>query len=141
MAGDGKVSNSLLNITTPKGRVYQYKDKAGEVKVQIEWNKGFGDDWTDHLNTVQAQFDMEVLRLTDPYVPMQTGMLRRSAQLASNIGSGELVWNTPYAAEQYYHTSKSRGYSPTAGAYWGDRMKADNLTHLANFARKAVGNK
>ena len=74
MAGDGKVSNSLLNITTPKGSVYQYKDKAGEVKVQIEWNKGFGDDWTDHLNTVQAQFDMEVLRLTDPYVPMQTGM-------------------------------------------------------------------
>lgn len=141
MAGDGKVSNKLLTIKTPRGTVYQQKSQSGKLKVKIEWDPDFGPDWTKHLNSAQAKFDMEVLRLTDKYVPMKTGMLRRSAQISSDIGSGELIWSTPYANHQYYDTSRSRSYSSTAGAYWGDRMKADNLTHLANFARKAVGDK
>lgn len=141
MVGDGKMSNKLLKITTPKGIVFQTKTKAGKTTCKIEWNPNFGSGWTDHLNTVQAKFDMEVLRLTDKYVPMQTGMLRRSAQVSSNIGGGELVWSTPYAAQQYYNTASTRSYSATAGSHWGERMKADNIKHLANFARKAVKNK
>lgn len=135
------MSNPLLRITTPRGTAFQYRDKNSEVKVKVEWAPSFGGDWTSHLSAVQAKFDTETLRITDKYVPMQTGMLRRSAQLASDIGSGELVWNTPYAARQYYCTARNRSYSATAGAYWGERMKADNLNYLADFARKAVGKK
>ncbi len=132
------MANSLLTIKTPKGSVYQSKTSNGKTVVKVEWNPGFGPEWTKNLNTVQAMFDEEVLRKTDPYVPMDTGLLKRSAQLASNIGDGELEWNTPYASYQYYKTSRSRTYSPLAGAYWGERMKADNLSYLKNFAKKAV---
>ena len=132
------MSNRLLQIKTPRGTVYQQKTKNGKIKVVLQWDKSFGPEWTERFSTVQARFDTEVLRLTDKYVPMQTGLLRRSAQMASDIGGGELVWATPYAGQQYYHTRQTRPYSPTAGAYWGQRMKADNLGHLAGFARKAV---
>lgn len=130
--------NGLLKVTTPKGSVMQQKTKSGKVKISVEWDPSFGPDWTEKLNSVQAMFDQEVLRVTEPYVPMDTGLLRRSATLASNIGAGELVYATPYASAQYYDTANSRPYSSKAGGHWGDRMKADNLSHLASFARKAV---
>lgn len=132
------MENKLLTIKTPKGDLYQQQGKSGKISIQIRWSPGFGPEWTKALNTVQAMFDMEVLRTTDPYVPIDTGMLRRSAQLASDIGGGELVWATPYAAAQYYGTADYRPYSSLAGAHWGDRSKADNLTHYATFVKGAV---
>lgn len=132
--------NGLLTVHTPRGNTYQSKTKSGKVRIEMDWRDGFGPDWTNGLNKAQAMFDQEVLRVTEPYVPMDTGLLRRSAVMASEIGSGEIVYATPYAAAQYYKTSNSRTYSSKAGAHWGDRMKADKLTHLANFARKAVKN-
>lgn len=132
------MSNKLLKIDTPRGTVYQKKTKSGKVRVEMDWRDGFGPDWTNGLNKAQAMFDQEVLRVIEPYVPRDTFMLRRSAVMASNIGGGEIVHATPYAAAQYYNTSDSRTYSSKAGSHWGERMKADNLTHLANFARGAV---
>ena len=82
------MENKLLTIKTPKGDIYQQQDKSGKISIQIRWNPGFGPEWTKALNTVQAMFDTEVLRTTDPYVPIDTGMLRRSAQLTSDIGGG-----------------------------------------------------
>ena len=73
------MANSLLTIKTPKGSVYQSKTSNGKTVVKVEWNPGFGPEWTKNLNTVQAMFDEEVLRKTDPYVPMDTGLLKRSA--------------------------------------------------------------
>ncbi len=130
--------NKLLTVKTPKGDLYQQQGKTGKISIQIRWNPGFGPEWTKALHTVQSMFDTEVLRTTTPYVPMDTEMLRLSAQLASDIGGGELVWATPYAAAQYYDTSDSRPYSSLAGAHWGERSKADNLSHYASFAKGAV---
>lgn len=130
--------NGLLTVHTPRGNTYQSKTKSGKVRIEMDWRDGFGPDWTNGLNKAQAMFDQEVIRVTEPYVPMDTGLLRRSAVMASNIGGGEIVYATPYAAAQYYNTSNSRTYSSKAGGHWGERMKADNLTHLANFARGMV---
>ena len=132
------MENKLLSIQTPKGIVYQQKKENGEILVQIKWDKEFGSGWTKKLNTVQSMFDTEVLRTTEPYVPYDTHLMAHSALLASNIGAGELSWSTPYVIEQYYNTSDSRPYSSLAGAHWGDRSKADNLTHYATFAKGAV---
>ncbi len=134
------MANPLLTVHTPRGAVSQIQGENG-IELKIEWNPGFGPDWTKHLQTVQARFDNEVLRITTPYVPMDTGLLYKSAELASNIGDGELIWSTPYAAAQYYGTGDSRPYSSLSGGHWGDRMKADNLSHLARFARKMVSEK
>ena len=108
------------------------------IKLQVEWSPGFGPDWTSHLQEAQSKFDAEVLRVTQPYVPYDTHMLQNTAIMGSDIGGGELDWITPYAGWQYYNTSDTRPYDSLAGAHWGDRMKADNLPHLEDFARKAV---
>ena len=133
------MANKLLTITTPRGCVHKIQTKSGKVSVRMEWAEGFGPDWTKHLQGVQAMFDTEVMRLTDPYVPMDTGMLKNTAKMASEIGTGELVYATPYASAQYYRPGRA-GSSTGAlrGPYWGERMKADHLEHLAAFVRKAV---
>lgn len=121
-------------IKTPRGTILE--NKGG--RIELEWNKSFAPEWTSTFQKAQAMFDEEVLRITEPYVPYDTHILARSALIASDIGGGELVWATPYATVQYYHTADTRDYSLLAGAHWGDRMKADHLVHLATFARKAV---
>lgn len=137
-----RYKNDKIIVDTPRGqileRVYTKGKNKGRVYLRMEWKEGFGPDWTKHLQGVQAMFDQEVLRVTEPYVPMNTGLLRRSAQMASNIGGGELDWSTPYAAVQYYGTSDSRSYSPLAGGHWGERMKADRLPQLEKFVKGAA---
>lgn len=132
------MANDLLKITTPRGAVKQVRNSTGEVSCKIEWAPGFGRDWAQRLTGAQAMFDQEVLRRTDPYVPLDTGMLKNTALLASDIGGGELVWSTPYAAAQYYNTASSRPYDALRGGHWAERMKADHLPQLQDFARKAV---
>lgn len=137
-----KYKNDLLVIETPRGQIVQREytkgKNKGKVYLRLEWNPGFDENWSNALQSAQARFDEEIIRVTEPYVPMDTGMLRRSAMLASDIGSGEIVYATPYAAAQYYKTANTRSYSPKAGGHWGDRMKADNLPYLENFARGMV---
>lgn len=128
-----------LVIKTPKGTVTTVGGKNG-MKAVIEWNPGFGPKTTNAFQGAQAMFDSEVLRLCDKYTPKDTGMLITSAQISSEIGDGRLVWNTPYAAAQYF--SKREPGSQTGalrGPYWGDRMKHDKKTHLERFVRSAVG--
>lgn len=124
--------NRKVVIETPKGCIVQYNGKGGKLKARIVWNEGFGPKYTDKFGTAQAKFDTEVLRLCDKYVPFDTGTLKNSAQLASNIGGGELIWNTPYAKKVYYVSGSTDGLR---GRNWGDRCKADNLPHFENFAR------
>ena len=51
--------------------------------------------------TVQRYIDSEVIRQCEPYVPFDEGTLTRSASLATRIGSGLVIYNTPYARYQY----------------------------------------
>lgn len=51
---------------------------------------------------VQMFIDSEVIRLCEPYVPFDKGVLTASAYTATDVGSGEVVYNTPYAHYQYY---------------------------------------
>lgn len=54
------------------------------------------------MGPVQKAVDAEVIRQCEPYVPFDTGALSRSANLATKVGSGEVVYDTPYAHYQYY---------------------------------------
>ena len=59
---------------------------------------------------VQQVIDSDVIRLCDPYVPKENGELIKSAEYSTQLGSGEVRYNTPYARKQYYipmnHTEK-----------------------------------
>lgn len=84
---------------------------------------------------VQQYVDSEVLRLTDPYVPMDTGQLKQSGTRHTKIGSGNVIYKTPYARKQYFH-NKGNGLR---GAYWFERMKADHRDNILKGAAEVAG--
>lgn len=71
---------------------------------------------------VQKAVDSEVLRLCAPYVPHDSGDLIRSGQVHTHIGSGLVVYKTPYARRWYYRPARFKG-APKRGNYWFERMK------------------
>lgn len=100
-----------------------------------------------NFKNAQKFVDSETLRLCDPYVPMLTGMLKKSGILGTVVGSGVVEYTAPYAKLQYY-TNAGRGkqgttkhnshnYKCLRGKFWLERMKAD---HLDEFERKVKEN-
>ena len=73
---------------------------------------------------IQKFIDSEVLRRCEPYVPRDTGELIRSGVRNTVIGSGQVVYNTPYARRWYYEPAHFQG-APRRGNYWFVRMLAE----------------
>lgn len=64
----------------------------------------------------------ELLRKSEKYIPLDTGMLRDSGNMHSDPKSGYLMWKTPYAVKQW-HKNKGRGLR---GKKWALRAWADH---------------
>lgn len=91
----------------------------------------------------QQYIDKEVLRLNDRYIPKRTGALINSGTLHTRIGSGKVIYETPYARQQYYHNA-GRGLQGTAGGglrgrLWFERMKAAHRGEILENAAKISG--
>lgn len=117
---------------------------------------------------VQKIVDAAVIRECLPYVPFAEGVLDGSANTATKIGSGEVVYATPYARYQYYGevygpsfpivengeivgwrsppekypTGRKLEYSteinPQAGSHWFDRAMADHKDDVLKEAQNAA---
>lgn len=114
---------------------------------------------------VQQIIDQRVIDYSRRYIPASPNrVLENSAQPSTEIGSGEVIYNTPYARYQYYghvmtdeagrtwvgpgetkpivHEDWPLQYDTAqndlAGAYWFERMKADRLNDILEEARRAV---
>lgn len=149
------------------------------VNARLVWNTSDGDFLrTRNLEKgglVQAAIDNAVIRYDMPYCPFNTGTLAKSPYSASPPGSGQVIYNTPYARYLYYNVvygpnipvyednsgeptrffsppgqSKSpkvpeqqfvfnQSFSPLAGAFWFDRMKAAHLNDIIEEARRVAG--
>lgn len=76
----------------------------------------------------QAQkfLDNEVLKDSAPYVPMRTGNLMNSGQTGTELGSGKVIYNAPYAQSMYYGVgfNFSKDKHPQACAQWFEKAKA-----------------
>lgn len=94
----------------------------------------------------------EVWRLCDPYVPMQSGMLKNNATIA--LDGSSLIYNQPYAHYQYYgkvmagrapkdYTGADLTYNgaPMRGAQWDKRMLADRKQDLENSVATYIAEK
>ena len=68
-------------------------DSLGKILRKRNLEKG---------GAVQRYIDSEVIRQCEPYVPFDEGTLTRSVSLATRIGSGTVIYATPYARYQYY---------------------------------------
>lgn len=137
-----------MKIENPKGSII--KTKNGKAK--LTWNPNFVGKWQGQYTAAQKFVDSEVLRLSDPYIPMQTGMLKKSGILGTVIGSGEVVWNAPYARYLYYGQvmigrapkkviSAKLTYhgAPMRGAFWFERMKKDKGKQILDKAALIAG--
>lgn len=117
---------------------------------------------------VQKTVDTAVIRECLPYVPFDEGILAGSANTATQIGSGEVVYDTPYARYQFYGevygpnipivengvivgywsppekspTGRQLQYNtdknPLAGSHWFDRAMADHSDDILKEAQDAA---
>lgn len=129
-------------ISTPRGAVYHVATKNGRTKAVLEWNENAGAKYTKQFSAAQSFVDSEVLRYSDPYTPMDTGMLKLSGQLGTVIGSGEVKYIAPYARRLYYGKTMNFQGAPQRGALWFERMKIDHKDAILRGAERiAKGDK
>jgi len=82
-----------------------------------------------HIGTLQPILDMQVLKDSNLYAPMDTGNLMSSGITGSKIGSGQLLWTAPYAKKMYYGVGYnfSKDSNPNARAKWFEEAKAKKM--------------
>lgn len=108
-------------IETPRGKIIT----GPNGKAELKWNPRFAPKWTRRYSLAQKIIDSEVLRLSEPFIPLLTGTLIRTGILGTEVGSGTVQWIAPYARTQYYR-GRSPGVSqtgPLRGRFWFERMK------------------
>ena len=158
--------DEIHRIETPRGMVVSYKsvNKSGGVSFtsKLEWNDDFGREMSNGFNKTQKYIDSEVLRRCSPKLPFLGGMLEKSGILGTVVGSGEVIYNAPYARFLYYGKvmvgEKSGSAwarqdekkvvtnadlmfkgSPTRGAFWFERMKSESKLDILKGAQREAG--
>lgn len=70
-----------MKIETPRGTIFHNQNG----KVELKWNSNFSTKWNNKYTNAQAFVDSEVLRLSDKYTPFQTGFLKKSGILGTEV--------------------------------------------------------
>ncbi|MBR1384343.1 MAG: capsid protein [Ruminococcus sp.] len=93
----------------------------------------------------QKYVDSEVLRYSDPYVPLLNSPLKRSGIKSTVIGSGRVHYDTPYARKNYYENrglgKQGMAKGGKRGRLWWERMKADHKEHILKGVKRISGAK
>lgn len=122
-------------IKTPRGAIFIGKN----YKARLVWNTNFK-RWQKQYSRAQKFVDTEVLRLSEPYIPLLTGTLIKTGILGTEIGSGTVSWIAPYSNDQYYMRKKPGSRTgPLRGPMWFERMKANSGKSIIAGARKIAG--
>ena len=133
------------------------------------WNPNFAKATNEDFHRAQRFVDSECIRYMDKYTPMRTGALIRSATLGTKIGSGRIVYNSPYARYQYYgeiygpnipiykdgelmgwrsppkkhptgrEITYSKDKNPNAQKLWFEKMKSEKGESILRGAQKIAG--
>lgn len=135
-------------IKTPRGQIIvDEENMKAELTFYTDAFEGRGggrrghggaQSWTGAFHDAQWFVDNEVLRLSEPYIPLRTGMLIKSGILGTELGSGEVWYIAPYAAAQYYMTNRMtrNPTGPLRGSFWFERMKSLYKDRILEGARK-----
>jgi len=110
----------------------------------IAFDPNFRQNTDNKFTAAQKFIDSEVLRLSDPYVPFRTGMLKKSGISGTVIGSGLVEYTAPYGRQQYYTNAgygyeglnRRNGAKGLRGKLWFERMKADHKDEIEHKARE-----
>ena len=104
------------------------------VKITIDENSinaKIDNTWESGLEMLSSQ----ILRDCNLYCKEDTGMLIMSSLIHSDLKHGKLVWNTPYAARQYYEI-RTAYTDVNSNATWRWVEVAKKL-HGADWGRQA----
>lgn len=98
-------------------------EHAIQVKIDNAWSNGL------------EMLSSEILRDCNKYCKEDTGMLIMSSYIHSNLKKGLLIWNTPYAARQYYEIQTAiKDVNSNASWRWCEVAKTN---HHEKWARQA----
>lgn len=92
-----------------------------------------------NIQAAQHILDQQVIKDSNYYIPLDTGMLRDSALNASKVGEGRLYWNTPYARKLYYNPQYkfSKDKNPNARGLWFEAAKSVHIKDWLKMAQDA----
>ncbi len=110
-----------------------------DLNAQFQWNDR--NRIPQNIERAQKYLDSQVLKDTDKYVPMRTGILAKSGIIGTVLGSGEIEYSAPYAKKMYYGTSIrfSKSRHPLACAKWFEASKAVNKKSWLAEVRRIAG--
>lgn len=91
----------------------------------------------------QKWLDNEVLKDCQPYVPMRSGNLMNSGISGTTLGSGEVIYNAPYAHRMYYgvNFNFSKAKHPKACAQWFEKAKSVKKKDWLDGAQRIASGK
>lgn len=94
------------------------------------------------IHKAQIKLDAQVLADSNYYCPLKTGTLQKSGIINTVLGSGLVVWKTPYARGQYYGVNfdRSKGPNPNACAKWFEAAKARKEKQWEKLVNDTVKN-
>ena len=105
------------------------------VKVTINENSivaKIDNAWETGLEMLSSQ----ILKDCNRYCKEDTGMLIMSSFIHSELKKGRLVWNTPYAARQYYEIPTAyKDVNSNATWRWCEVAKQNHLNDWGRMAQ------
>jgi hypothetical protein len=124
-------------IEKPRNKSYTTK---GGSKSHLTWSTAFQPKWGGQYSRAQMFVDSEVLRTSEPFIPLLSGTMIKSGILGTDIGSGLVKWTTPYARRQYYSTRKPGSQTgPLRGPKWFERAKQVHKRNWIACAKQIAG--
>ena len=134
------MANNVLKVEFPQGKIYVSQN--GNGKAYIEYNKSYVNKFNNDLNKTQVFLDNKVIMYLQEYVSYKTGTQAKSIRLTSDVGSGLVHINVPYAEYQAY-SKRIKKRVGKRGTHPFERMKADKkdtiLKQVEAYSRRLNG--
>lgn len=124
---------NMFNIQTPTAQTI----RVGQSEGTLQWNPNFGSNMSARLQQAQNFIDSECLWFCEPFVPKDTGALIQSGDINTRIGSGKVIYLTPYARRWYYRPASFQE-APIRGNYWFERMKQQYKEQILAGAKRII---
>lgn len=110
-------------------------DNVGVTIKLNSINELLRDRGLDAHGRVQKFIDSDTMRLMEPYMQLDTSQMIKSMYASTDVGSGEVKVETPYAHMRLHH-GPTKGLR---GPNYFERMKADRLDEILDGAAKLAG--
>ena len=116
--------------------VFDYEVKFDSAGLENQMMNDFGIGGRG-----QARWDNIVLNGMRKYLPKRNSILERSGDTLTVLGSGEIIYRTPYARRLYYNPQYnfSTELNELAGGMWAERAANDNLPSWIEELQKFIG--